>query len=615
MRTIYARTTSVSVLEPEIAQNFFDANHRSGALRARSKTVDLGLMSSDGELVAAIQFGTPRTEAKRREYSLELLRLAFLKDHRVVGGASKLIVRFIELFNPSDFFTYQDRTGEATAVYEHAGMVLKKKSKKKQYLIAPGKTLCSAARGEYYSMATVVQRGPDALLGTSLGEQFHADGKRKTNPELFLELGWTIEETVGDYIYEWINPSYSFYAYRLTATDSEKYYYGVSHLKHAEASLEECLNDGYWGSGGKKFSNWKAKHADNMEKEVLQIFSRKSEAFALERKLVGTAYRDDPLCLNSAAGGKDGRTNSFGTALALKESDCIEHGMSLHRGTSCVKCLIKASQSIKVCERHGETIHTGSSCYKCASAKSYSLGLCPIHGETIFSGSSCKKCSAAKQFVPGECSIHGETPFKGGRCQKCSVLAAVSVRECPIHGESKFIGEECYRCISGRAKSLAICEVHGESNHVGETCLQCVFAETDVLKECEIHGLTKHRGDNCWACSSSRSIELQNCEIHGLTKYKGDACMKCVSADARSLRNCPIHGEVNHRGSSCDLCTAQRSVSLKICPIHGETKHRGDYCYRCSAARAVHTRHHIKENNPAKDCSYCVEAGLADGLG
>lgn len=610
MDNVFARNTAVEILDPDVAQEFFEANHRSGALRAKSKTLNLGLRTPEGLLVAAIQFGTPRTSAKKREYSLELLRLSFLEGYRVVGGASKLIANFIRIFSPSDFFTYQDRSGEATDVYEQSGMKLVKKSKKKQYLVAKGRTLATAKRGEYYSIASVVQRGPDALIGTNIGEQFQPSGKRKTNIELFLDLGWHIENTAGDYVYEWVNPAYSFYTYRITATDSSKYYYGVSHLKFADATVDQCLSDGYWGSGGNKFSNWKKAHRDHLQKEILSIFPRKSSAYALERKLIGTAYADDPLCLNSAVGGKDGRTNSFGAMLAIRENNCPEHGLSLHRGESCISCSVLRSQSMRTCELHGLTIHTGDRCYKCSSASAHRSSICEIHGEAIFSGDSCKKCSAAKQFSEDNCEIHGDSLFKGGLCQKCSVQSNISLKECELHGEAKFIGDRCYRCISSSSKSWRECSIHGESAYVGEQCQKCALAKTDSMRECPIHGMSMHRGSNCWSCSSSKSIEMLYCEIHGETKHKGESCVKCISASSRTLKECAIHGETPHRGDSCDKCATAKSIELKECAVHGLTKHRGDSCYKCQAAKMVHTRNHLNKNDPQPDCSRCIEAGL-----
>ena len=107
----------------------------------------------------------------------------------------------------------------------------------------------------------------------------------------------------------WLNPERTFYTYRITAEGSDKYYIGYSHAKHANATEEELLRDGYYGSGGdsegNKFFNWRKRHR-TVRKEILGIFDRRSEALAHEEELVGNAWRDDPLCLNSVPGGASG---------------------------------------------------------------------------------------------------------------------------------------------------------------------------------------------------------------------------------------------------------------------------------------------------------------------
>lgn len=135
----------------------------------------------------------------KRVYTTELYRMAFEKEMRIVGGASKLLSFYRKTFRPADIFTYQDTTGEGTRVYEHCGFTLVRQDKKKQYLVAPGKTLETASRKEALGMAYATRYGPDRILGTKLGEVLRADGSRKSNKEIFIEdLGWHIEETTGD---------------------------------------------------------------------------------------------------------------------------------------------------------------------------------------------------------------------------------------------------------------------------------------------------------------------------------------------------------------------------------------------------------------------------------
>lgn len=170
----------VEKIELEQAQKFIQENHIQGASYSDSPKESVGLFNNsdehEQELIGVAQFCSPRTAAKKREYTTELLRLCFKKDVRVIGGASKLINHYIKKYNPADIFTYQDTTGENTDVYVHCGFTLVKQDKEKQYLVMPGKTLETADRKnkEVFTLATVVQRGPDALLGTKLGKVINA---------------------------------------------------------------------------------------------------------------------------------------------------------------------------------------------------------------------------------------------------------------------------------------------------------------------------------------------------------------------------------------------------------------------------------------------------------
>lgn len=515
------------------ANSFIDEHHRQGSIGGASISIGLYLRDSS-ELIGVLQMGPVRTAAMAREYSLELYRLAFKRGIRAPGGASKLIKSYISLYNPSDFFTYQDTTGENTAVYSHSGMVLVRDGlrSKKQYLVAPGRTLESGTRKEVLGMAYATRFGPDRILGTSLGEVYsEATGKRKSNRDIFLEdLGWHIEETSGDSVWEWINPEYSFYTYRITASDSRKYYYGVHGLKVAFASIEDCLMDGYFGSGGAKFSNWKSRHSRTLKKEVLSIYSRKAHAYSAEKVLVGDSFKSDPLCLNSIVGGP-------------------------------LQPYSRSTIGVKYCEIHGETKHNGSTCLKCSSAERYTSEICEIHGASSFFG----------EF-----------------CQKCTSLASKTIRVCPVHGETKHQGDSCYKCM--KKGKIENCSIHGAVIHFGGNCMSCGNEESLHMADCSIHGLTKHRGSTCYKCVNESSITMAECHVHGLTKHRGSACFKCRNSQpAIAEKECPIHGLTKHQGDTCSKCS-RGAVVLKECSIHGETKHRGDACFKCAAAKRIANR-------------------------
>lgn len=514
------------------ADLFIDNEHRQGALSRKKKTKNLGLYA-DGELVGVLQVGPPRTKKMIEIYSLEIYRLAFKGKARFPGGASKLVKNYIRLFNPADLFTYQDTTGDNSQVYKHSGMTLIEDGlrTKKSYLIAPGKTLKTASRKEALGMAYAVRYGPDRILGTSLGEIFDTKtGKRKTNQQIFLDnLGWHIETTTGDSLWEWVAPDRTYYTYKITASDSDKYYYGVSHIKKTGASLQECAQDGYFGSGGKKqakYSNWKRKHEASLKKEVLQLFTRKVEAYNAEKICVGDLYRTDPLCLNSVAGGM----------------------LQPH---------VAGRLLLALCEVHGETKHNGSACLKCVSQKAHTVGICPMHGSSS---------------------------FFGGQCQRCVSSATKKVGICPVHGSTKFQGLTCYKCMS--ESKLSVCKRHGESKFYGGRCMACSNMEKVTLAHCEVHKEVKHIGGRCYVCISSASVSIKSCPIHGETKHRGKSCFKCRSTTQTvSDAVCPVHGETKHNKEKCVKCNHAKMIRLALCPIHGESKHRGTACFKCSAAK------------------------------
>lgn len=503
MEIIYARNTHVEKIENNLAQIFVDENHTQGSAKGTFSKTSVGMFYNK-TLVGVIQLCSPRTAGKKKIYSTELLRLCFKKDVKVVGGASKLVKYCIRKYNPADIFTYQDTTGENSDVYEKCGFILASEDKEKEYLVSPGKSLKTASRknNEIISISYAVTRGPDAILGMNIGEQLDSEGKRKTNIQLFKDLGWHIEKTSGDKVYEWFNPNLSFYTYKITADDSEKYYYGVRSVKipFEKLTIQDCLNDDYFGSGGRgiennNFANWKKKHKHNIKKEIIKVFNTKAKAYHSEKELIGDLWKTDKLCLNSAPGGLyAGFVKGWREGVTKKT--CSVHGLTKHRGNACYKCFMNELVSEKVCE---------------------------IHGKTKFQGDSCGKCSIGKTFTVKECEVHGMTKFAGSHCRKCSVAKTVQMKECPIHGLTKHQGSVCNSCNASSSISYKVCDVHGETKFTGDKCRKCISAKNNTMKDCVIHGLSSHRGENCIKCITQRS--RHNRGFHN--ESKEELCALC----------------------------------------------------------------------------------------
>jgi hypothetical protein len=595
LEILNARATEVRIIDLETASEFLEENHSQETARGEGRIFSLGLFHKDN-LVSVIQFCSPRTTRMKKKYSLELLRLATKKNVRIRGGASKLIKYFINSQQPADFFTYQDMAGEATDVYKHAGLTLVSQGKKKQYLVAPEKTRSTANRKEILGIPYATRFGPDRILKTSLGEVYRSDGTRKTNPELFIEeLGWHIEETPGDRIWEWFNPNLTFYTYKITATDSDKYYYGVSHVKKANASIEDCLNDGYFGTGGgksslnNKFVNWKTKHGETVKKEILEQFSRKMEAYNHEKILIGKAWANDPLCLNSVSGGLEGGLNYINSRASIKEKKCNVHGISLHAGDTCLKCSAK---------------------------KRFTIQECKIHGKTKFAGKSCIKCYFIASLEEEECSLHGLSLHRKGLCIKCANGSRVSLKSCPIHGETNFIGAQCYYCIDNNIVLKACAKgIHGRTLHRGTHCIKCTSEELHQEKFCEkCQKKTTHKGDSCVSCYIQKQITIDLCtKGHGKTKFQAGKCGKCNSAKLYSLKECQTsegdHGLTKHRKDDCIRCINLKSMTMEECTTghHGFSKHQKGRCCLCVGEKTRHTIWHIRKNKIDETCIYCIK--------
>lgn len=559
MENIYARLTQARKVSKDVAQLFVEENHSALSANPNSPIVSVGLYYGD-MLVAVAQFCTPRTPKKKEMYSTELLRLCFKQNYRISGGASKLVKYYISTYNPVDIFTYQDTTGENTNVYENCGFSLVSQEKEKRYLIAPGKTLKTAGRKEKLSMAFAAKLGPDNILGTALGEVFKENGERKTNVDLFLDLGWKIEKTTGDKTYEWVNPDITFYCYKITATDSKKYYFGYSHIKKNGATKQDCKNDGYYGSGGKmsthnKFANWKKKHAKTLKKEILGIYPRRSQALKAEKALIGELWANDPNCLNSMPGG-------------------VYTGLSGN----------KIEPTYKECAIHGKTKHLGDKCCKCTSVKSISVK---------------------------ECAIHGRCKHIGDKCRKCINDKNVSMKSCSTHGLVKHIGEQCYACRASAA-TLKHCEKHGETFFNGDICLKCRGTSHVTEQKCEKHGLTAHMYNNCMACNSAASINIKECPRHGLTKHRANACCQCTVDDTN-------HGKFHLNAKSgkplktnpkCYLCQGEIASGFreKDETLSGEKRE----CPLCSLLFTPKSKQQIFCSNPhSVNCEKCGKSFMA----
>ena len=517
---------------------FLLEHHKDGTGVFGKNRYNIALFN-DKSIVAVASFSNPRTKDKKREYQHKLVRLAFHKDYRIVGGVSKLIKGYISDVNPKNFFTYQTMSGEHTDVYTHSGMQLREYS------------------DNHVEMIQV------------------------------------------DDVYEYENPNYTHYIYKITSSDptDPKYYIGRRSL-YSENNMSEVdlLADTYMGSGGKAYQQWVSEvlsSGHTLVKTILKV----SESFRLnikdEETILGDLYQTDENCLNAVKGGITLASTFFTIKANLKL--CKTHGETLHRGIHCLRCLAGKPVTLKTCEHHGSTLFRGSHCLKCVSKKSISVKHCQIHGDTIHNGNTCVSCQDDAIHTLKVCEQHGETIFKGDTCAKCTAAKSIEVLKCPIHGYSKHRGGACLTCqVQSVPFTMGHCSVHGQTKFKKDKCMKC--SSVRQVDTCAIHGLTKFSGGKCISCHNSKQYHMAECPIHGHTKFRKDICFRCSRMKhipEVTDQYCDIcQTTQTHLDGDCKICLDNAKRGLYHCKKHGLTKHRGKKCCLCSSE----DRHKIKNN-------------------
>lgn len=111
---IYARNTSISIIDNTDARRFLDINHLQGYVAAEYNIV----LMHKNEIVALMSFGRPRFSS---ESEYELLRLAFKRNTIINGGSEKMFKYFINKFKPLSILSYCAITKFGGEVYNKLG--------------------------------------------------------------------------------------------------------------------------------------------------------------------------------------------------------------------------------------------------------------------------------------------------------------------------------------------------------------------------------------------------------------------------------------------------------------------------------------------------------------
>lgn len=132
-KKIYARNCELKKVESSEANDFLSANHIQGKVYSN---FNYGLYY-DGCLVSLMTFGKRRINLGSRNVDgcFELLRFCNINDTVVVGGASKMLKKFIEDEKPKEITSYCDLRWSNGSLYEKIGFTLDHISKPNYFYI------------------------------------------------------------------------------------------------------------------------------------------------------------------------------------------------------------------------------------------------------------------------------------------------------------------------------------------------------------------------------------------------------------------------------------------------------------------------------------------------
>lgn len=169
---IYARKCKISLVDKNVAKEFYTNNHIQGYAYAK---YHYGLYYQD-ELIFMCSF----SKSSRIKGSTELIRMATKLNTQVIGGASKLIKHFIENNNIDELYSYANRDYSNGKVYESLGF---------EFIKNTGPSY------EYYD-------GKNFISRFKFQKHKHNIPKEITEKEYFLKQGYRIYYNSGNKLYK-----------------------------------------------------------------------------------------------------------------------------------------------------------------------------------------------------------------------------------------------------------------------------------------------------------------------------------------------------------------------------------------------------------------------------
>lgn len=136
-RRIFGRKTVVKSIDAQTCRAFLEENHLQGNVYSKYR---YGLYYND-ELVSVMTFGVPRKNlnGKQTEGLYEMVRFCNKLNTSVVGGASKLLKKFIKEVHPTEIISYCDRRWSDGKLYRELGFELSHTTKPNYFYVVKDK--------------------------------------------------------------------------------------------------------------------------------------------------------------------------------------------------------------------------------------------------------------------------------------------------------------------------------------------------------------------------------------------------------------------------------------------------------------------------------------------
>lgn len=131
---IFARKCEIRNVDTKTKTEFLNKNHIQGSV---GSSVNIGLYHNN-ELVSLMTFGQKRKNMGNKNNTdgeYELLRFCNKLDYIIIGGASKLLKKFVKTYNPTNIISYADRRWSSGNLYQTIGFNFIKKTQPNYFYV------------------------------------------------------------------------------------------------------------------------------------------------------------------------------------------------------------------------------------------------------------------------------------------------------------------------------------------------------------------------------------------------------------------------------------------------------------------------------------------------